>query len=85
MNIFSIQKIFFDHDQCLLNPFLSKAIEIDEIELNDDEINECRVEVDEEMRKNHADIDNQKIILKYAKIERDGEQKRYWEDIWYLN
>ena len=36
------------------------------------------------MRKNYADIDNQKTILKYAKIERDGEKSKYWEKIWYL-
>ena len=37
------------------------------------------------MRKNYADIDNQKTILKYAKIERDGKKKEYWEEIWYVN
>ena len=35
-NIFSIQKIFFDHDLCSQNPILSKSLEIDEVELTED-------------------------------------------------
>jgi hypothetical protein len=31
INVYSIQKIFFDFDQCQERPVLSKSIEVDEI------------------------------------------------------
>lgn len=41
MNVFSIQKIYFDFDQCESSPILGKAYSIEDIELKDSEIEEC--------------------------------------------
>ena len=49
LNIFSIQKLFYDHDHCLEEPMLSRPFNIDLIELDDNEIYQCRVEADKQI------------------------------------